>query len=203
MRGIVAPPSDQENWDAPVSDIAVAAIAGKSYYPTFPVAAEPRFSGQGYNGNEKGIKMKRFLFAAALALTALAGSQGAARDTDLHRAAQNGDINWARHALDHGVYVDARDENEMTPLHLAAGHGYADIARMLLDAGANANSMDRYEMTPLHWAALLGYTFIVRMLLEAGANANVEDWSGSTPLRLAEKKRHADVVRVLRDAGGR
>ena len=77
---------------------------------------------------------KPFLSATAVAVAVVFGVQCFAEEADLHLAAAQGDLRWAQHALDSGIYVDAANRNGFTLLHEAANEGHADIARVLLEA---------------------------------------------------------------------
>lgn len=59
-----------------------------------------------------------------------------AADTILLKAAEFGDLDSVRFALDHGANVSARAANGWTPLMIAALGGHADIVRHLVTAGA-------------------------------------------------------------------
>lgn len=59
-----------------------------------------------------------------------------AADTILLKAAEFGDFDSVRFALDHGASVSARAANGWTPLMIAALGGHADIVRHLVTAGA-------------------------------------------------------------------
>lgn len=59
-----------------------------------------------------------------------------AADTILLKAAEFGDLDSVRFALDHGANVSARAANRWTPLMIAALGGHADIVRHLVATGA-------------------------------------------------------------------
>ena len=147
--------------------------------------------------------MKHILSAAAVAIAAVAASQGAAQETSLLDAVRNGDLELAERLILDGANPNLpEDERGQTPLHVAAGHRHAAaIARRLLDAGANPNAADERGETPLHHAAFFGNVDIARLLLEAKADPNAPDDDGWTPLRYAAENRHADVRDWFRSFG--
>ena len=61
-------------------------------------------------------------------------------ESDLHLAAQDGDMTRVRQLLADGRSPNAFDEISKTPLHYAAENGHIDIMRVLLEAGADVNA---------------------------------------------------------------
>ena len=61
---------------------------------------------------------------------------------DLHRAARENRVDFARALIDGGAEVDARDDVGDTPLHRAAWNNSLDVARLLIDRGANTDGID-------------------------------------------------------------
>ena len=58
-------------------------------------------------------------------------------ESDLHFAAQDGDLARVRQLLAEGRSPHAFDVISHTPLHYAAASGHIDIMRVLLEAGAD------------------------------------------------------------------
>ena len=177
------------------------------------------------------MTINKTLKAIAVAVTVVFGIQCSAQETELHRAANEGDLRWVQHVLSIGVYVDATNGDGDTPLQLAATRGHADVVQALLDAGAqraalywpayfgraavlqvlidagwDPNIVYGNGKTPLHAAA--GGVFssdaaaAVLVLLNAGADPNVvNQYDGKTPLQLANERGFADVVALLKAAG--
>lgn len=50
--------------------------------------------------------------------------------------------------ISHGVEMDKKDLNGMTPLHFASWMGRVEIAKMLIEAGSNVESMNIFGQTP-------------------------------------------------------
>jgi ankyrin repeat protein len=124
------------------------------------------------------------------------------RNTLLHRAAQYGQVDMARHLLARGLAVNARNQRGSTPLCLAAMFGRAETAKVLLKSGASLNLADNWGWTPLHYAAYYGHPVVAVILLRAGARAGSPDKRGRAPEDLARRRGHKAVIRVLRQFGG-
>ncbi len=118
--------------------------------------------------------------------------------TELHRAADVGDVTTMRQRLAAGDAVDVRDERSMTPLHHAAATGRIDAASLLVDHGADPNARAAGDMTPLHFAAMLAHPEMAGLLIRRGARTDVRNASGMMPIHLAANEK---VVNVLAAAG--
>ena len=110
------------------------------------------------------------------------------KSTDLHEAAEKGDIKAVKALLAAGAEINAKNSDGETPLHCAAWSGQAELAKILLQAGAGVNAKDKGGRTPLHSAAVLSHTETARELLCAGAEVNAKDDDGDTPLDKAKDK---------------
>ena len=74
-------------------------------------------------------------------------------ESELHSAAERGDVNATRALLANGANVNAMDNNQYTPLLRAAREGHLDVVHLLIANGANVNAMDNNQYTPLLRAA--------------------------------------------------
>jgi ankyrin repeat protein len=72
--------------------------------------------------------------------------------TALHFAAQQGDVESARHLLKAGADIDTSHKEHGSPLIIAIASGHQDLAMFLLKEGANPNVKDGWGITPLHYA---------------------------------------------------
>jgi len=118
-----------------------------------------------------------------------------AGDTALHIAAAAHRADLARHLLDLGADVRARNRHGAAPLHYAADGapglpGWNPAAQAatiscLIEAGADPNAADRRGVTPLHRAVRTRSAAAVQALLDGGADPGRRNRNGSTPLALA------------------
>jgi ankyrin repeat protein len=96
--------------------------------------------------------------------------------TDLHFAAQAGDVEAIARLVAAGADVNARDEHGNTPLKYASAEPVPAALRKLIELGADVNLADDRGFAPLHCVAAHGfYAEAVEMaetLLASGANVN-------------------------------
>jgi cytohesin len=119
--------------------------------------------------------------------------------TDLHFAAQAGDVEAIVRLVAAGADVNARDEHGNTPLKYASAEPVPGAIRKLIELGADVNLADDRGFTPLHCAAGHGfYAEAVEMaeaLLTRGADVNARSRElGVVPLHEATG---GDVIRLL------
>ena len=103
----------------------------------------------------------------------------------IHDYASQGDREGVRNELSKEVFVDTRNEQDLTPLACAADspHANEDMLRLLIDAGADVNAaVDRSKSFPVGLAAGSGSLSKVQYLLNAGANVNCVAPKGYTVL---------------------
>jgi|GEM_PF-2794737 FOG: Ankyrin repeat len=91
-----------------------------------------------------------FLFIGLLVISACSTAGG---ETSLIRAVRDGNGSKIVALLNHGVDVNARDNDGSTALMIAAAVAKPDIVRTLLDRGADANIKNRRGHTALMSAA--------------------------------------------------
>jgi ankyrin repeat protein/beta-lactamase regulating signal transducer with metallopeptidase domain len=95
-------------------------------------------------------------------------------ETILHLAATarrdtSSSASFIEFLLEHGAYLDARDNFEWTPLHRAALLGELEVARVLLTHGADTSSRTNDGKTPSDLAREKGHIGIVELLRKHGA----------------------------------
>ena len=73
--------------------------------------------------------------------------------TDLHRAAQQGNLQKVQTLIAHGAYLNARDRTGCTPLFLAAVAGHEEVVEILARCGARIDCPDDSGSTPVMTAA--------------------------------------------------
>lgn len=141
--------------------------------------------------------------------------------TELHYAADRGDVAEVQRLLARGTHVNAQDKEGRTPLHLAAEGGHEIVVALLVRCGARMDATDNAGRTPvvlamegngrpvveqllaygaaltLHIAAYLGDVEKARVLLDAGADVNAQDRRGRTPLHIAVRKDDMKMVQLL------
>ena len=125
---------------------------------------------------------------------------GDVRDSELHDAAGNGDLEKVKTLLqDHPGLVSSKDKNGSTPLHYAmlARKNIREIAELLLANKAEVDAKDKNDLTPLHWAASEGHKDVVELLLANKADVNAQTRDGRTPLHFAVNNNCKDVVELL------
>jgi ankyrin repeat protein len=115
----------------------------------------------------------------------------------------NDDVSDAKILIQHGLNIDAKDNNGVTALHWAIGKDKTPLAKFLIEKGANVNlsieSMKGLEgITPLHLAAGHGNLELVKLILSKGANPSVKSKDGKTPLDLALENNHSEVCAILK-----
>ena len=129
--------------------------------------------------------------------------------SELHHAARDGNIAWARLMLEHGGDLKARDSLGRNPLDVAVARAEPEVVEFLLAQGADVNAADRRGETALHrlrtWSAnaeeKAARQKIFAALLKAGADPNAMDGGGRTPLHAAAELDNVVVVRLLLQHG--
>jgi ankyrin repeat protein len=119
-------------------------------------------------------------------------------ESDLHFAAQDGDMTRVRQLLADGRSPNAFDELSKTPLHYAAENGHIDIMRVLLEAGAdvNANEEARIGNTPLRDVADECSLAVAALLVDSGADPRIPGWMQLTALHKAAERKDQEGQRV-------
>jgi cytochrome c len=137
----------------------------------------------------------------AVCVCSIHAVQGTA--SELHSAAERGDLTTVKRALAAGAKIEAEYDGK-TPLYVAARAGRAETVSYLLAAGADP----RRRMTagwarlgtPIHGAALSGQVEVIRLLVAVGVDPNLPDEEAGPPLHLALRwgdKPAADLLRSL------
>jgi uncharacterized protein len=95
--------------------------------------------------------------AALLAADSSAAAPATARDVDLIRAADRGDIAAVQRLLADGASVRARDAQGRTALVAATYANWVHAARVLVAAGADVNAKDEISNSAYLLAGAHGY----------------------------------------------
>ncbi|PSR90062.1 E3 ubiquitin-protein ligase XBAT31 [Actinidia chinensis var. chinensis] len=136
------------------------------------------------------------------------------RQSALHIAAANGQIEIVSMLLGRSVKPDLLNRHKQTPLMLAAMHGRFSCVQTLIEAGANILMFDSVNgRTCLHYAAYYGHSDCLQVILSAARSShvaaswgysrfvNIRDGKGATPLHLAARQRRPECVHLLLDSG--
>ena len=123
----------------------------------------------------------------------------------LFTAAQRGDVEGVRKALEEGAYVNAKDKNGDTALIWASENGHTDVVELLLKVpNIEVNATDRFGWTALIKASKNGHKEIVEALLNmSGIKVNIKDKKRKTALVWANKSGHKEVVKLLKEHGAK
>ncbi len=118
--------------------------------------------------------------------------------TQLHFAAQRGDLTAVMEELAKGQNPNHFDEVGCTPLHHAAAESHVDVAQALLAAGADVNAQDEEVAgdTPIAYVAGNCSRQIAQLLLKAGADPTIPGSMQLTALHHAEKRKRGDGPKV-------
>ncbi|CAI8046094.1 Kinase D-interacting substrate of 220 kDa [Geodia barretti] len=122
--------------------------------------------------------------------------------TELHDAAERGDVEAVQRLLSTSVNINFRTEDEgHSALLLASARGHVEVVRLLLKAGAAVFIPDKESRSPLYWASFYGHRAVVELLLKNGADITICNENGSSPLYVASEYGHTEVVDILVKAG--
>ncbi|XP_055683322.1 serine/threonine-protein phosphatase 6 regulatory ankyrin repeat subunit A isoform X2 [Lutzomyia longipalpis] len=128
------------------------------------------------------------------------------KQTPLHLAAGNGQIEVCKLLLELGANIDATDDLGQKPIHVAAQNNFSEVAKLFLQAHPSlVNATSKDGNTCAHIAAIQGSVKVIEELMKfdrqgvIGARNKITD---ATPLQLAAEGGHADVVKALVRAGG-
>ncbi|MES2702194.1 MAG: ankyrin repeat domain-containing protein [Bacteroidota bacterium] len=145
--------------------------------------------------------MKFIKLICLLALMPFAAFAGP--NEDLLAAAQKGDFDKVKAAVEAGADVNAKGTADNTALHFAAYYGYNDIALYLIEHKANVNADNSIQQRALAQAGTKAKEPVAKALLAAGADVNAVDKLGNTALATIIVNGHVDVVKMLLAAGAK
>jgi ankyrin repeat protein len=117
----------------------------------------------------------------------------------LHRAAERGDLEGIRAAVEAGEDIDARDVQGRTPLMTATYANQPAAFALLLELGGNVDLQDDMLNNPFLYAGAEGLMDILKLANNAGADPAITNRYGGVAVIPASEKGHLDAVRYLLD----
>ena len=90
---------------------------------------------------------------------------GGITESDLHRAANYGDLTRVQKLISNGAKVDVTNARKWTPLVTASLEGHVEVVKCLIDHGADVNFGSIDDTSPLVAAAQEGHKTIVEILI--------------------------------------
>lgn len=130
--------------------------------------------------------------------------EGEEAPSELHLAAQMGDLDTLYRLLDHPADSDRLvtasdpDPQGITPLHWAAINSHLLVCKALLERGADPDVRGgELDATPLMWAARQGHLAVVHLLIRYGADPALVDAQHFNALHLAVHSSSAFLVAYL------
>lgn len=127
------------------------------------------------------------------------------KQTPLHLASQNGQLEVCKLLLELGASIDATDDLGQKPIHAAAQNNYSDVVKLFLQQHPSlVNATSKDGNTCAHIAAMQGSVKVIEELMKfdrqgvINARNKITD---ATPLQLACEGGHVRVVKALVRAG--
>lgn len=117
--------------------------------------------------------------------------------TPLHAAASTGNEEITKLLINHGAYVNIRDNSSFTPLYKAISSHNFNVSKLLLASGADIDIKTKGGWTALHSAVSAADRHIIRILIDKTTDINAKNNTGNTPLHLASMLGLKDVVELL------
>jgi len=119
----------------------------------------------------------------------------------LFAAAESGDTEGVKKALEGGALINAKNADDLTALMLASMKGRWGTVKFLIEKGADVNIKRDNGNTALMSASFQGHSDVVTFLIKAKADVNAKRYNGGTALTDAQEKGHLEIVRILTAAG--
>ena len=100
-------------------------------------------------------------------------------------AAEKGDLDGVKAAVENGADIEERGWTEGTALHCACLDGHTLVAEYLIERGAEINCRDKDGYLPIHMACWRGHLDTVKLLINKGSDFTSTSNYGTTPLDIA------------------
>jgi len=125
------------------------------------------------------------------------------KETPLHIAAKNDFLKAAKHLIENGANLEAKDKWGDTPLHEAGGHNGLQVAQLLIQEGADVEARGEFKDTPLHSAVKNKdrSILVAKLLIENGADLEAKDKWGDSPLHHSASQNAPQVALLLIQEG--
>ncbi|KAM0069040.1 putative ankyrin repeat-containing domain, PGG domain, ankyrin repeat-containing domain superfamily [Helianthus debilis subsp. tardiflorus] len=122
---------------------------------------------------------------------------GRHNDTELHLAAQRGDLAALKYSDKETIM--RRSRSEFDALHIAASQGHEAIVQLLLDHDPSlCQTKSQRNATPLITAATKGHTTVVKELLSKDSSLlDIPKANGKNALHFAARSGHVEIVKAL------
>ena len=126
--------------------------------------------------------------------------------TLLHYAADIGDLNLMKFAVENGADVNKKDEEGRpaayyalrTTYYYEVRNNWTPLLDYLADNGANLAEVEIYDEPLIYFATQTAGAEALSMLINRGVSVNTADVSGKTPLFVVKT---AEMAKILIDAG--
>lgn len=103
----------------------------------------------------------------------------------------------ARHLIDGGANINAKDITGCSALHIAARYGLTNILNMLIDCGCDLNAVSKDNWTALHFAADNGHFDVVKLLIKKESKLDILSSNNETILHCAVAKDFRNIVHLI------
>jgi hypothetical protein len=130
-----------------------------------------------------------------------AKDKGYGKNTPLHVAVENGNVEIAEFLLAHGAKIGSKNADKRTPLMMLDEDANVKLVNLLLLYGAKINLADKEGNTALMFAAEYASNEVVQTLINAGANIHALNKKGETALMRAAENGELENVKILLGAG--
>ena len=125
--------------------------------------------------------------------------------TSIHEAARVGNVEAVKKHLAAGTYVNAKENDGLTPLHYAALAGHKEIVELLIAAGADVNAKCATGRTPINYAMVLKHLEIAELIRKSGGKSmltlEAEYKLSNLTVHEAAKERNIELVKLRLDSG--
>ena len=117
------------------------------------------------------------------------------KETPLGRAAFMGNLDIATLLVEHGAYLECKDEDGDTPLHVAVRKRHLNITQLLIKHGASPSSTNKQGAIPLYVAQ--SHDVIDYLLSKMNTDINIADSEGDTLLHKAAQHDNRVLIGAL------